>query len=129
MNRCLAMLFAILCASLSVASACTAAPTEWVAFTLRPEPGNAQIKVRFSADEDYRRGDTSWTAALPPSQLIGLDLSGFRAVRTRELPFTLVRDAGRLDCLGQGGSSYASGNCAFSADQAFARLLESRGIG
>ena len=129
MNRCLAMLFAILCASLSVASACTAAQSDWVEFSLRPESGGNQIKARFSADEDRRHGDSSWSTNLAPLQLAGLDVSGFRASGTRPLRFSLTREAGRLDCSGQGGNSYASGNCSFTANPEFTQLLESRGIG
>src|SRR4029453_1740891 len=122
MNRCLAVVFALLCASLSVASACTAAQSDFVAFTLRPESGTQQIKARFSSDEDYRRGDSSWSTNLAPLQLAGLDVSGFRASGTRPPPFALIREAGRLDCSGQGGNSYASGNCAFTPNAEFTQL-------
>ena len=129
MNRWLALVFAILCASLSVASACTAAQSDWVEFTLRPNRDSDQIKARFSADEDSRRGDSSWSTNFAPLQLAGLDVSGFRAAGTRPLRFAVTREAGRLDCSGQGGNSYASGNCTFTPNAQFAQLLESRGIG
>ncbi len=127
MNRCVAMIFAILCASLSVASACTAAPSDWVQFTLQSR-SDGQIRASFH-DEGRSENDNRWSSSFAPAQLAGLDVAGFRANGTRPLRFALVRDAGRLDCSGQGGNSHASGNCAFTADPAFARLLESRGIG
>ena len=129
MNRCLAFICAILCASLSVASACTAAQSDAIAFTLRQQPGDStRLQTSFSSDEDSRRGDSSWSTGFPPSQLIGLDVSGFRAGGTRPLHFAIVREAGRMDCAGQGGSSYAAGNCSFTPDAGYGQFLESRGI-
>lgn len=128
MNRCLAMIFAVLCASLSVASACTAAPSDWIYFTL--EPGRLEGDIRASFREEERdRGNNNWSTSFAPAQLTGLDVAGFRAAGTRPLRFALVREAGRLDCSGQGGNSAAAGNCSFTADPGFAALLESRGIG
>lgn len=126
MNRCLAMIFAVLCASLSVASACTAAPTDWVEFTLRSS-SNGEIRASFRDGENSR--NDNWSTDFAPVQLAGLDVAGFRANGTRPLRFALVREAGRLDCSGQGGNSYATGNCTFTADPGFARLLDNRGIG
>ena len=37
MNRYLAFLLAVMCATLTVSSACVAAPFEWVSFTLQPD--------------------------------------------------------------------------------------------
>jgi hypothetical protein len=129
MTRCLAFLLALVFASVSVASACSAAvPADWIHFTLEPQRGSGEIEAVFS-DERRGRYETHWSTGFPPSQLIGLDLSGFRAVGARPLRFAVVREAGRLDCSGHGGESYAAGNCAFTPDSGFARLLESRGIG
>src|SRR6185369_17816319 len=50
------------------------------------------------------------------------------AVGSRPLRFAIVREAGRLDCAGQGGDNYAHGNCSFATDPRFAQLLRSRGI-
>ena len=126
MNRCLAFFCALLCASLSVASACTARPGEWVRFTLEPSRNANEIRVSFSDDE---RGRDNWSTSFAPSELAGMDVATFRGSETRPLRFALIREAGRLDCSGQGGRSYATGNCAFTPDAAFTRQLESRGIG
>jgi len=126
MKRCLAMIFAVLCASLSVASACTAAPSDWVEFTLGSN-SDGEIRVSFR-DGERGEDDNRWSASFAPAQLAGLDVAGFRANGTRPLRFALVREAGRLDCSGRGGNSYASGNCSLTADPGFAQLLESRGI-
>ena len=127
MNRCLAMIFAILCASLSVASACTAAPSDLVYFTL-DWGSNGEIRTSFRDEERDRNRDT-WSTSFAPAQLSGLDVAGFRANGARPLRFAVVRDAGRLDCSGQGGNSRASGNCGFAVDPAFAQLLERNGLG
>jgi hypothetical protein len=129
MNRFFALIFALLLTSISVASACTAAPTEWVQFKLEPaHRGGGAIEASFR-DESRPNHEHSWSTAFGPSELIGLDVSGFRAVGTRPLRFAIVREAGRLDCAGQGGGSYATGNCRLTLDPGFAQLLESRGIG
>ena len=126
MNRCLALIFAILCASLSVASACTAAQSDWVQFTLESR-SNGQIHASFR-DQD-RRDNNHWSTNFTPAQLAGLDVGGFRAAGTRPLRFALVREAGRLDCSGNGGNSLARGNCGFTPNEGFNQLLASRGIG
>ena len=126
MNRCLALIFAILCASLSVASACTAAQSDWVRFTLESR-SNGQIHASFRDQE--RRDNNHWSTNFRPAELAGLDVAGFRAAGTRPLRFALVREAGRLDCSGSGGNSLARGNCGFTPDEGFNQLLASRGIG
>jgi hypothetical protein len=129
MNRFFALLLALLLTSISVASACTASPTEWVRFNLEPaHQGGGAIKANFR-DQNRANDEHDWSTVFTPSELIGFDASGFRAVGTRPLRFALVREAGRLDCEGQGGSSYAAGNCRLTLDAGFAQFLESRGIG
>ena len=129
MSRCLAFVFALLCASLSIASACTAQPQNWVQFTLERQSGrNSEIRASFR-NEGHRRGDNNWSAGFAPPQLVGLDVASFRAPGTRPLRFAIVREAGRLDCSGQGGNAYAFGNCRFTADPGFTALLQNRGIG
>ena len=45
------------------------------------------------------------------------------------LAAALRAEAGRLDCAGNGGASYAAGNCRFTPDADFTQMLEARGIG
>ncbi len=127
MNRCLAFVFALLCASLSVASACTASPADWVSFRLDAARNGSEIRASFS-DDDRGRDRNNWSTGFPPSQLVGLDVARFRGGQTGPLQFAVIREAGRLDCSGQGGRSHATGNCAFTPDPRFTQLLESRGI-
>ena len=129
MNRCLALLLALMFATISVSSACVAGSPDWVAFDLRPESGNsARIHASFR-DQQRDRDRSSWSTGFGPSELVGLDLAAFRGPGARPLRFAIVRDAGRLDCSGSGGGSHGYGNCRFAADPGFTRLLISRGIG
>jgi hypothetical protein len=128
MNRALALIGAVLLATLTVSSACMATADDGLHFMLEPEHGNSgKIHAEF---RDSRHGNdhTNWSGGFMPSELIGLDTSGFRSSGTRPLRFALVRDAGRLDCGGQGGGNFASGYCRFTPDAAFNQLLASHGV-
>ena len=126
MNRLVALVLALLVASLTVSSACVAAPADWVSFSLETERGNGQIKAHFRDDDrGFRHND--WSSSFVPSQLVGFDLAAFHAAGLRQLRFAVVREAGRLDCLGNGGAGSAAGNCSFTLDPNFARSLLSLG--
>ena len=127
MNRCLAFIGALLFSLISVASACTASPGQWVHFTLEPERGGDEIQASFRSGEGPNH-DNNWSTDFRPSDLVGLDAAGFRGAGNRPVRFALIREAGRLDCSGHGGKSYAAGSCSFAANPAFIQLLESRGI-
>jgi hypothetical protein len=128
MNRFYALIGALLFAFVSVSSACTAAPGELIHFTLEPQRGSDQIRASFRKDV-RGRNENNWSTGFRPSDLIGLDIAGFRGAGSRPLGFALNREAGRLDCSGHGGESYAAGYCRFTANPAFAQLLQTRGIG
>ena len=127
MNRFVAFLLALLFASVTVSSACVAAPGYWVRFTLeQSRNGGNDVRATF---RNEGRDRNNWSTEFRSSQLAGLDVAGFRAGGSRPLNFALVREAGRLACSGQGGGGHASGKCAFTPDPAFTQLLVSRGIG
>lgn len=128
MNRFAAIILALVFASITVSSACVAAPSDWIHFTLEPEHGGGRIQATFR-NQGGERDHSSWSSDFVPSELVGLDLAAFRTSGAPALRFSLIREAGRLDCAGNGGGSYASGNCRFTPDPRFAQLLESRGIG
>ena len=127
MNRCFAFLLSLIFATVSISSACVAQPSDWVGFTLESR-ADGEIKATFR-DEGRSRHENNWSTGFPPSQLIGLDVAGFRGSGTRPLRFAVAREAGRLDCSGSGGNSRATGSCSFTADPMFTQLLISRGIG
>ena len=126
MNRALAVFGALLLSTLSIASACLAESPDPIAFTLQERGGGEGIHANFRSDG--RSSHNDWSTGFRPSELVGLDLARFRADGTHALRFSIIRDAGRLDCSGNGGGGLAGGSCIFTADPAFARLLESRGI-
>jgi hypothetical protein len=130
MNRCLAFIGALVFAFLTVSSACMAAvPSGWIHFTLEPERSRGgEIRASFRNGDRDGDHDNNWSTGFPVSELNGLDLAAYRAAGSRPLRFAIVREAGRLDCGGSGGESYAHGNCSFTADPAFLGLLASRGI-
>jgi hypothetical protein len=127
MNRFLALIGALLFAFISVASACSAAPGQWIHFTLEPRRGG-EPEIRASFRNEARGGNNNWSTDFRWSDLVGLDVAGFRASGTRPLRFSVVREAGRLDCSGHGGESYAAGNCSFAADPGFTDALVRHGI-
>lgn len=129
MNRCVAFFFALLCAALTVSSACVAQSPDGIHFSLERDRDHAgKIRAEFR-DERATRDRSDWSTGFMPSDLIGLEVSSFRAAGTRPLHFAVVREAGRLDCAGNGGNEYAAGNCRFAENAAFSQLLVSRGIG
>ena len=128
MNRPLAFIGALLCATVAVSSACMAQPADEVRFTL--EPGHrdpAKIHASFRTERSNHE-DNNWSTGFMPSELIGLEVSSFRAAGSRPLHFAIAREAGRLDCAGNGGNSMAIGTCRFAENPAFTQLLVSRGI-
>ena len=129
MSRPLAFICALLVSLVALSSTCLAQSPDWIRFTLQPQHENStRIQARFQHRE-RANGDDNWSAAFMPSELIGLEVSPFHASGTRPLHFSIARQAGRLDCIGNGGASFASGNCRFSENPAFSQLLVNRGIG
>ena len=129
MNRCVAFLFALCCACLSVSSACIAAIPRLGAFHARAFAGERLHPRRLSQTRPTAASHDNWSSSFRTADLVGLDLAGFRASGNRPLRFALIREAGRLDCAGHGGESYAAGNCTVANDPAFLQLLAARGIG
>lgn len=128
MNRAFAFIGALLFAFISISSACTAASTERLHFILEQRSNANEIQADFRNGSNGRK-EHDWSSAFRPSDLVGLDVAGFRGAGSHPLRFALIREAGRLDCSGQGGSAYAAGYCSFAPDPGFMQLLQSRGIG
>lgn len=129
MSRALAFVSAVLCALLAVSSACIAYPIDPIHFSLERESGDgSRIHASFRNYGD-RREHNEWSSGFLPSELAGLEVSSFLAAGARPVHFAIVREAGRLDCAGSGGSGAASGTCSFTENPGFTQLLESRGIG
>jgi hypothetical protein len=129
MNRPLALACATLLTGAVLSVTASAQPADLIHFSLEPQRGDAtKIHASFSDGRDGRRHN-NWSTGFLPSELTGLEVSSFRASGSRPLRFAIVREAGRLDCSGNGGGNYATGDCAFTDNAAFTQLLVSRGIG
>lgn len=80
---------------------------------------------------DFRRvghEGSQWNSSFSPADFAGLDTARLAGPAEAPVQFSLVRDAGRLDCQGVGGRGVATGRCQFSADRAFADYLQANGI-
>jgi hypothetical protein len=129
MNRSLAFVGALLAASVAVSSACIGQSMEPIRFSLEPQRGNpAKIHASFH-HQGRGDNDNSWSTGFMPSELIGLEVSSFHPAGTRPIHFAIVRDAGRLDCAGNGGGDFAAGTCRFAENPGFTELLVRNGIG
>ena len=129
MNRSLAFFGALLATGVALSTACLAEAGEPIRFTLETQRGNpAEIHATFQ-QEGERDHDNRWSTGFMPSDFIGLEVSSFHAAGTRPIHFAVVREPGRLDCAGTGGSNFATGTCRFSENDGFVRLLINNGIG
>ena len=128
MIRCFAFLCACLLSLVSISSTGLTAPIEDVTFNLSPaRAGENAIHGDFRQARNGRH-ENNWTTSFHPREFVGLELAGFRAAGTRPLRFAMIREAGRLDCAGQGGASSATGRCRFTADQSFSDAVARLGV-
>lgn len=129
MKRPLDLACASLLAVAAVSATTAAQPADVIHFSLEPERGDAgRIHATFAGDRgDHRHNN--WSTGFLPSEMAGLEVSSFRSPGTRPLHFAIIRESGRLDCAGTGGSNSGTGNCRFTDIPGFTQLLVSRGIG
>ncbi len=130
MKRHLAMICASLLAAAAVGAAASAQSADWIRFSLEPQRNDSsRIQANFHDQSDDGKHHHSWSTDFLPSDLIGLEVSSFRAAGNKPVHFAIVREAGRIDCAGNGGGNYATGTCRFTDNPAFTQLLVSHGIG
>lgn len=125
MSRLFAFLAAVVVSSVAISSACSADVADSVHFSLQPAERDDGIHASF---RKAGQGIDQWSADLPARELVGLDISRFRASGSTPVRFALVREAGRLDCAGNGGNATAAGTCRFSPNASFMDFLVSRGM-
>jgi hypothetical protein len=122
----LAFVAALLMSSLAVSSACVATSIEPVRFTIEPTSRADQLHVSFKrADQN---GTNSWSSTFRAAELSGLNVAALRAPGSSAIRFVIVRDAGRVDCAGNGGNSMAVGSCSVTPDASFNDFLAGNGI-
>lgn len=126
MTRMFALVAALFMTALAVSSACVANTVGPLQFTLEQRRGPEGLQIRFVRNRDG--GQHIWDTSISVASLTGLDAAAFAAPGTRPISFSLVRDAGHVDCSGTGGNSLARGTCTVTANPDFNRFLASRGI-
>ena len=134
MTRLLSFFAALVLAGVAVSSACVAGPVSLLAasstltFKLQPARTSDRIRASFEMDRRGDRDDTDWSTSFAASEFAGLDLGQLRGRGNGPVAFSLTREAGRLDCSGNGGGGYANGSCRFTPNAVFSNLLVSRGM-
>ncbi|MGI8706212.1 MAG: hypothetical protein ACR2JJ_10545 [Sphingomicrobium sp.] len=127
MTKMLAFIAALLMTGVTVSSACVANSPAPLRFTIEQSRDADRLQISFKrADDNYR--SNSWSSSFRPAELAGLDVATFRAAATRPIRFAIAREAGRVDCAGNGGNSMAIGTCSLVPDRGFNDFLASRGI-
>ena len=113
MNRLLALAAALILSALTVSSA-VATPSGALSFRLNRDSGG-RLPLNLFRDD---HGHDHMSSTFSPADLPGLDVAALTEAGRRPIRFALVRDAGRVDCAGTGGSTTASGQCRFTPDAA-----------
>ena len=116
------VLLAGACATVSLPNRAAASPRLPIAFTLTSTAGADTVQLRLT-----RGGNLSHRASVSAVSLAPFDANRVAGSSTA-VAFALVRQPGRLDCMGSGGKGVARGECRFSADRSFADFLARRGI-
>lgn len=127
MPRMLAFIAALFMTVIAVSSACVAGEVSPLQFTIQPAGNADRVQVRFTG---YGRpgSHSEWSSSFKLADLSGLDVAALRGSQMRPLRFAVVREAGRLDCAGNGAGSMANGSCTFTADPAFNDFLSANGV-
>jgi hypothetical protein len=123
----LTFIAAVLLTAITVSSACVASSASSLRFTIEPR-NEAAVHVRIERARDGR-WDNNWESSFAAPDLAGLDVAALNGAGTRPLRFSLIREAGRLDCAGTGGNEMARGSCTLTANEDFNRFLSEHGIG
>ena len=96
----------------------------------RPQPSNApgSMQVTLSYRGPHGSDSDSNDGSFDPSRYRGLTAADLIAAHV-DAHFTIVRDAGSLDCEGVFAQGLGSGIFTYAANPAFAKALESGGLG
>lgn len=126
MTRMLAFVAALLMTAISVSSACVASNIAPLQFTIEPTGNGERLQLHFRRADT--RGTSIWSNSYRPGELSGLDALSLRAPGARPVRFWIAREAGRIDCAGNGGDSRAIGTCSVAPDPRFLQFLGANGI-
>ncbi|HEY1124777.1 MAG TPA: hypothetical protein VGE65_04030 [Sphingobium sp.] len=119
--------------ALSLLASATASPAladakPEISFTVRSQDDDTvRLRIHREEEDDWSgRGDYNWGQRLSMSDLNGISRAAID--RGGPISFSLVRPAGRFDCKGTARDGEAKGDCSFTSNEAFDRLLANRGI-
>ena len=83
------------------------------------------VRLRIERDWDDN-GHDSWGDRIPLADLKGMSREAI--AHGGPVSFSYVRPAGRFDCSGTARDEHAEGNCTFTVNDAFAKVLAARNI-
>ena len=126
MNRMFAFAAALLVTAVTVSSACVAQDPAALNFTMQPHSDSDRVQLTFTRKD--RPESHTWSSSFRHADLTGFDVAAFRGAALQPVSFAIARDAGRMDCSGQGAGSMARGGCSVTADAQFNAFLQSSGI-
>jgi hypothetical protein len=124
MHRSLAIFFALILTTVSIASTGFAAEVATLRFEVSEARNDRlQLSLRRNVTPDRATG-----SSFDVGELAGLDRAALRGRDGAPVGFALVREAGRLDCAGRTQSRKARGTCRFTGDPSFADFLVASGM-
>ena len=126
MNRMFAFAAAVLVTAVTVSSACVAKDPSGLAFNMQPTGQADRVQVTFTRND--RPESHTWSSSFRHADLAGFNVAAFRGAALQPISFAVSRDAGRMDCSGQGAGSMARGACSVTANAEFNAFLQSNGI-
>ena len=126
MNRMFAFAAALLATAVTVSSACVAKDPAGLPFRMEPSGQSDRVQITFNRSD--RPQTHTWSSSFRHADLTGFDVAGFRGAALQPINFAIRRDAGQVNCSGQGAGAMARGSCSVTADGQFNAFLESNGI-
>ncbi|WP_426266334.1 hypothetical protein [Sphingomonas sp. LHG3443-2] len=123
MHRSFALFFALILATVSIATTGFAADADILRFEVS-DSGKERLQLALRRNTAPNRSSGS---SFEVRELAGFDRAALRKDGT-PVRFALVREPGRLDCSGRSDDRRARGNCRFTADPAFANFLVAAGM-
>jgi hypothetical protein len=123
MHRSFALFFALILATVSIATTGFAADADILRFEVsQTNKDRLQLALRRNTKPNRSSG-----SSFEVRELAGFDRAAL-AKDGSPVSFALVREPGRLDCSGRSEGRRARGNCRFTGDPAFASFLVAAGM-
>jgi hypothetical protein len=124
MHRSLAIFFALILTTVSIATTGFAAEVATLRFEVSEADKNRlHLALRRSLAPDRSSG-----SSFEVRELAGFDRAALLGRAGTPVSFALVREPGRLDCSGRTEGRRAKGNCRFTGDPSFASFLAASGV-